>query len=166
MNEWIEKYMTDAENLIYENKVDEGLNLMKSLLYEEPGYARLHNHLGWAYLYYTSDVKNAELHLKMAIQFESEFMASYLHIGTLFNRTGRHDEALKYLQTGLTKANANKVAFLEAIGVAYETKREYSKAIKVYKEASLASMAGFEMERFKEGIKRCRKKRITLYFSF
>src|SRR5688500_17737588 len=118
MIEWVEKYMKEAEDMIYNNKVDEGLQLLNSLLYDEPGYGRLHNHLGWAYMYYTSDEKNAELHLKMAIQFESEFMASYLHIGNLFNRAGRYDEALTYLQTGITKANANKTAFLEAIGVA------------------------------------------------
>src|SRR5689334_24137608 len=96
MNEWIEKYMTEAEQLIYNNKVNEGLELMQSLLYDEPGYARLHNHLGWAYMYYTSDERNAELHLKMAIQFEPEFMASYLHIGSLYNRLARYEEALKY----------------------------------------------------------------------
>jgi len=39
--EWIEKYMKDAEILIYENQIDAGLKVLDGLLYEEPGYGSL-----------------------------------------------------------------------------------------------------------------------------
>lgn len=162
--EWMEKYMAEAERLIYNNQIDEGLTVLNNLLYDEPGYGRLHNHIGWAYMYYTDNVTNAEMHLKMAIRFDAGFAAPYLHIGNLCVRTGRYTEALDYLEIGLTKANANKVALLESIGNAYEMKCEYSKAIKAYRKATLASMAGFEMNNLMEGIKRCRKKRLAFFF--
>jgi tetratricopeptide (TPR) repeat protein len=163
--EWMEKYMNEAERLIYNNQLDEGLTLLNNLLYDEPGYGNLHNHIGWAYLYYTAEVQKAELHLKMAIKFDGEYFAPYLHIGNLYLRTSRHSEALAYFQKGLTKPNANRVAFLEGIGQCYELKGEFTKAIKAYKEATLASV-GFEMNNLMEGIKRCRKKRITFLFTF
>lgn len=163
--EWIEKYLQEAEKLIYENKIEEGFRIMKGLLYEEPGYGSLHNHLGWAYMYYSSADGMAELHLKMAVKFNSEFAPAYLHLGTLLIRLGRFDEALEYLETGLTKFNANRTMMLEKIASVYELKKDYTQAIRKYKEA-LASTAGFDANTYTEAIKRCRKKRWVLMFTF
>lgn len=163
--EWMEKYMADAERLIYSNQVEEGLLMLNDMLYDEPGYGSLHNHIGWAYMYYTADVEKAERHLKLAVYFDASFAAPYLHLGNLYIRMGRYAEALTNLKNGLTKQNANRIAFLESIAHVHELKREYSAAIKVYKEA-LASSVGFETTNFTESIKRCRKKRWTLMFNF
>ena len=89
--EWLEKYMADAEQLIYNNRVGEGLELLNALLYDEPGYGSLHNHIGWAYLYYTTDLAQAELHLKMALTFDTAFAPPYLHLGTLYLRSGKYE---------------------------------------------------------------------------
>lgn len=164
--EWIEQYMKEAEQLIYANEVDRGICLLNELLYDEPGYGRLHNHLGWAYTYYTSDSARAELHLKMAIKFQSEFFAPYLHIGQLLIRIGRADEAIDYLRAGLTKPEANAVGLWDLIGRAYEMKADYRNAIAAYKQAMIGSLNDHEVKAFKEGINRCRKKRWVLFFSF
>lgn len=116
-------------------------------------------------MYYTAETTKAELHLKLAIRFDAEFAAPYLHLGNLYIRMGRYTDALVNLEKGLTTKNANRVAHLEAIGHAYELKREYAKAIRAYKEA-LASTIGFEIGNLTEGIKRCRKKRWVMMFSF
>lgn len=164
--EWVEEYLKEAESLIYENKVNEGLDLLNGLLHDEPGYGYLHNHLGWAYMYYTQDEGRAELHLKMAIKFDGEFQAPYLHLGNLYIRCGRFLEAIELLERGIQKPNAYRVAYLENIGHAYELKGEYKKAIKAYKEAALASILAYEIANLTEGIKRCKKKRWTVTFGF
>jgi tetratricopeptide (TPR) repeat protein len=163
--EWMEKYMADAERLIYSNQIEEGLMMLDNLLYDEPGYGSLHNHIGWAYMYYTADAEKAERHLKLAIYFDAQFAAPYLHLGNLYIRMGRYSDALANLEKGLTKQNANRVAFIESIAHVYELKRDYSKAIKSYKEA-LASSVGFDTTNFTAGIKRCWKKRWVMMFSF
>ena len=163
--EWVEKYMAAAEQLIYNNQIQEGLRLLNDLLYEEPGYSSLHNHIGWAYFYYTSEVDKAELHLKLAIKFNDEFVAPYQHLGSLYTRAARYNEALEILEKGLTKPNANRVALLENIGNVYELKRDYTKAIRTYKEA-LTSTVGLEITNLNEGIKRCRKKRWVMMFTY
>ncbi len=163
--EWIEIYMKEAEQLIYSNEVEKGLALMNELLYDEPGYARLHNHLGWAYTYYTSETERAELHLRMAIKFNPEYQAPYLHIGQLLVRLGRYAEAIGYLETGITKPEAYAMGFWELIGRAHEHQGEFRKAIAAYRKAIVASMAEHELNTLTQGIKRCRRKRWALFFS-
>jgi len=157
--------MKDAEGLIYENQVEAGLKILNGLLYEEPGYGSLHNHLGWAYMYYTADVEKAEEHLKWAVRFAADYPAPYLHLGSLYVRLMRYDEAVSILEKGLTKPGANLLAMYETIGQAYELKKEYARAVRAYKEA-LVSVAGADTYNVTEGIKRCRKKRWVMMFTF
>lgn len=164
--EWMEKYMADAERLIFDNKVDEGLTLLNNLLYDEPGYGSLHNHIGWAYLYYAHNVGKAELHLKTAIAFDADFAPAYLHLGTLYLRNAKYTKALAILEKGIGKTNANRVEIFECIAQVHELKCDFRKAIKAYKEAMKASVVSFETHTLMDGIKRCRKKRITMLFTF
>jgi len=163
--EWIDEYLQQAEQLIYENQVDQGIAILQNLLYEEPGYSSLHNHLGWVYMYYKQDLTKAELHFRMAIKFDETFAPPYLHMGTLCNRSHRFSEAIEFFQCGLSRVNANRMALLEGIALAYEFKKEYSKAIRYYKEA-MTSAIGAEMSIFVENIRRCRKKRLVMMFTF
>ena len=164
--EWMEKYLKEAEQMIYENRVNEALRMLTGLLYEEPGYGYLHNHLGWAYMYYTADTTQAELHLIMAIKFGEEYPAPYIHLGNLLIRAGRYAEAIEYLELGVQKPNAQRVTFLESIGQAYELKGDMTKAIKAYREATLASVVNHEITSLTENIKRCRKKKWAMMFGF
>jgi predicted Zn-dependent protease len=163
--EWIEKYLKEAEQLIYANEVERGLNLLNELLYDEPGYGQLHNYLGWAYMYYIGDAARAELHLRMAIRFDPAYHAPYQHIGQLLLRLGRPADALTYLEKGLMLSGSNASILWECIGRAHEMQMEYKKAIAAYKQALVASLVTHEMNALSEGIKRCRKKRWVLFFS-
>lgn len=165
--EWIEKYMIDAERMIVQGgqHMEQGMRVLNELLYEEPGYGSLHNHLGWAHLYYTLDFMQAELHLKAAIRFHPEFQAPYLHLGTLYMRQGKYDHAIEILNTGLTKPQANRVGMLELIAQAHEMKGEFKLAIKAYRDAMLSTLVSGEMNVYAEGIKRCRKKRWSSIFN-
>ena len=162
--DWMEKYLMDAEGLILDEQVDEGLAVLNSLLYDEPGYGSLHNHLGWAYFYHTEDLVRAELHLKMAIQFDESFATPYLHLGMLYIKGHRYKEAIHCLQSGLTKADSNRVALLQNLAQAHELLGQWRKAIRTYKEALAATVAAYEADALMMGIKRCRRKRIVLMF--
>lgn len=165
MIEWIEKYLKEAETLVYDGNIEQGLELLKRLLYEEPGYGKLHNHLGWAYYYHTGNVEQAETHLLFAIRFDPGYAAPYHHLGNLYLSKGRYDQAIRYLQEGVTKSGGNRVAMYEAMAHSYELKKDYGMAIKTYKEAMVYAL-GHEMSTFSEGIKRCRKKRWVMMFAF
>ena len=161
---WMEKYLDHAESMILDDRIDEGLALLDNLLYEEPGYGSLHNHLGWAYLYYSEDMARAELHLKMAVQFDETFAAPYLHMGALYIKQERYSDAIACSQAGLAKSKANHVGLLQNLAQAYELRKDWGLAIKAYKEALLASVVEYEVSSLMAGIKRCRKKRAVLFF--
>lgn len=164
--EWIEKHMAAAEQLIYDNQVEQGLKVLDTLLYEEPGYASLHNHIGWAYMYYTPETAKAELHLKLSIKFDAAYAPAYLHLGVLYNRLGRYSEAIDCLRAGLTKPNTNKYALMSTMAQAYELRGDLRAAIKAYKEAMVTAVAEHEVNYLMEGVKRCRRKRMALLFTF
>ena len=163
---WMEKYMTEAENMFYEGRVGDGLTALNNLLFDEPGYGRLHNHLGWAYMYYGNDIARAEMHLKLAIRFSAEYAPPYLHMGNLLNRSGRYTEALEYFRKGLSKPDVNLIALYEGMAYAYELTGKYASAIRAYKQATRVTTLDFEVDRLLNSVKRCRKKRIAFFFSF
>jgi tetratricopeptide (TPR) repeat protein len=163
---WIDRYLNEAEGLIMNDQIEDGLRILNNLLFEEPGYAPLHSYLGWAYLYYEVDESRAELHFTMAIRFDASYAPPFLHMANLQVREKRYSDAISYAEQGLTKPEANKVALYEVMGNAYEMTRQLGKAIRAYRRATMSSTASYEVNNFSEGIKRCWRKRVTGLFMF
>jgi hypothetical protein len=38
-----------ADDLIRDNKISEALKLLESIILEDPGFGKAHNHIGWIY---------------------------------------------------------------------------------------------------------------------
>lgn len=162
--EWIESYLVEAERMITDERVNEGLSLLNNLLYLEPGYASLHNHLGWAYLYYTEHVAQAELHLKMAIKFDEAYAPPYLHLSTLYIKQAKYSDAISCAENGLARVKDDQLALLQNLAQAYELTRDWRRAIRSYKKALMGSVVSYESDMILTSIKRCRKKRVALFF--
>src|ERR1044072_3465459 len=81
--EWIEEYLDEAMRLACDEGHEPALALLGRLLFEEPGYGRLHFTLGKVYLYYAEDLIKAERHFRLAIRFDNEFPDTYLYLGNL-----------------------------------------------------------------------------------
>jgi tetratricopeptide (TPR) repeat protein len=163
--EWIDAMLNQVEQLVYEHKVEEALSIAESLLFDEPGYGNLHNVLGWMHVYYTGNSTLAELHLKCSISFDPTYPAPYLHMAALYQNLYRYSEALDILKKGLVQPTAHRAFFFERMAQIHELKGAYGEAVKLYKKA-LAATLGQEADRFAESIRRCRKKRLAMMFSF
>jgi len=162
--EWMEIHLAEAERMILNDRIGEGLDVLNDLLYDEPGYGRLHNHLGWAYANFSEDEARAELHLKMAVRFDESYAPPYLHLGALYMRQRRYSDAVAYSEAGLTKSKSNRVGLLQNLAAAYELRKDWRQAIKAYKDALMESVGDYEVTSLQAGIKRCRKKKIVLFF--
>jgi tetratricopeptide (TPR) repeat protein len=154
---WIEEYLEHALEVSYLEGYERAIKLLDRLLYEEPGYGRLHQTMGLIYLN-AEEMKQAEMHFRMAILFSPELADSYNHLGNLLRQDERHDEAIEICTKGLKAKQANKTRLLENVGQAYELKKKYSKAIRSYKEALSYSAELWECRVLEENIKRCKRK--------
>jgi tetratricopeptide (TPR) repeat protein len=86
---WIEEYLEEALRLAWMEGHEPALKLLDRLLYEEPGYGRLHHTLGVIYFTYADDVTLAESHFRMAITFDKKFADPYTYLGELLFRDER-----------------------------------------------------------------------------
>ena len=162
----MDRYLDEAERMILNGQVSEGLDILNDLLFDEPGYGVLHSFLGWANMYFANDVERAEMHFRMAMRFTPGYAPPYLHMGNLMNRSGRYAEAIHFFREGLSRPDALTSALMEGMALAYELRGDYGNAVRAYKDAARASAADFDVNRLLSGVKRCRRKRLTFFFSF
>lgn len=155
---WIEEYLTQAMEVAWLEGHDRAIRLLDKLLYEEPGYGRLHYTLGVIYFRYADESKLAEKHLKLAVQFCPEYAESYTLLADVLKQDERHDETIVICKQGLKAEKANKSALLGSLGNAWELKQNYAKAIKSYRKALQHSAELWNCLVLEENIKRCKRK--------
>lgn len=155
---WIEEYLEEALRLAWMEGHEPALKLLDRLLYEEPGYSRLHYTLCMIYFSYADDVKLAESHFRMAITFDAKFAEPYSYLGELLSRDERLDEAIEIYRKGLDAKHADKSNLLTGVGKAYELKKKYRKAITHYKDALSYSAELWNCLVLEANIKRCKRK--------
>lgn len=155
---WLEEYLEEAQRLAIDESHEPALKLLNRLLYDEPGYARLHNVIGEIYLYYADDVKLAEVHFRTAITFSPDFADSYSNLGQLLRQEERLEEAIAVLKSGLAAKQSDKSGLLAKMGQAYELQKKFSKAIRYYKDALSHSVELWHCLVLEKSIKRCKRK--------
>jgi tetratricopeptide (TPR) repeat protein len=156
---WIEEYLTEAMRLVWEEGHEPALKLLDKLLYEEPGYGRLHNILGIIHLNYADNIETAEMHFRMAIKFNPKFSEPYWYLGQLLCQEDRLNEAISVFKDGLKAKHSNKSGLFANVAKAYELKKKYSKAIRHYKDALSHSAELWNCIALEESIQRCKRKR-------
>jgi len=154
-----ERYITEAEKLFEDERIDDAERLLIDVLYDEPDFAKAHNHLGWLYLYKKENYKNSEMHLRYSLKFDPNYAPAYLHLGALFWKQNKLTEAAEMFKKGLSLEEADKGTFLEQLALLYEVEGQYSKAIRSLEKAILSSSSTWFVDSCKDSIKRIRKKR-------
>jgi len=155
---WIEEYLEQALEVAWMEGHERAVNLLDRLLYEEPGYGRLHYTLGLIFFKYADEPKQAEMHLRMAIQFSPEYAESYNLLAEVLKQDDRHEETIDICTKGLKAKKANKSLLLENVGNAWELKQKYGKAIRSYRDALRHSAELWSCKILEESIKRCKRK--------
>jgi hypothetical protein len=155
---WIDEYLEEALRLADDEGHESALKLLERLVYEEPGYGRLHNTLGVIYFAYADNITQAEQHFRLAMKFAPEFADSYSHLCQLLRQEERLDEAIEIGKAGLKIKQSNKSRLLTGVAQAYELKRQYNKAIRDYRDALEHSAELWNCVVLEASIKRCKRK--------
>ena len=155
---WLDEYLAKALDIAWQEGYERAVELLNHLLYDEPGYGRLHNTLGIIYYKYAEDFWQAERHFRWAIRFDPQLSEPYALLAELLKQDERHDETIEVCLKGLKVRRTNKSLLHESIGNAWELKGKYRKAIRSYRKALLQSTEHWNFRLLETGIERCRKK--------
>jgi len=158
----IESLYLASDKAIEEDDYDKAIELLKTILEEDPKFARAHNSLGWLFKYKYTDSEKAEMHYKLAIQFNPKYGSPYLNYIYLLRDQQRLDEMFKMLNTANEVSQVSKVGLYDEYGTYYELIGDYKKAIEYYNKA-IAKCLNSDIDEFKAHIKRCIEKQN--YFS-
>ena len=156
--QWIEEYLKYTMEVVWLEGYERALKLLDKILYEEPGYSRLHNTLGIIYFKHADDLKKAEQHFRLAIRFNPNFAEPYNYLTEVLKQDERHDETIEVCIAGLKSERANKSLLFENLGNAWELKHHYRKAIKSYRKALSHSAELWNCRVLELSIKRCKRK--------
>lgn len=157
--EWVEEYLEEAMRLANDEGHEAALKLLDKLLFEEPGYGRLHFTLGKVYFYYAEDLVKAERHFRLAIQFDSKFADTYMCLGDLLNDDERHQAAVEVYLQGLNAKRAYKCGLYNGAARSFELMKKYKKAISHYRNAMDHTAETFSSIILEKSIERCERKR-------
>ncbi len=161
--EYIESGIKEADRMIDASEYDQAKDLLNRLLFDEPGYAKVHNNLGWLYQYCFDNKRQADLHLKYAIQFNPRLSVAFDNITELYIKDSRYDELQALLQNVISNGNVEPCVFV-SLGRVYEAKLKFKSALKYYRKAFYATTDSYDADDIKDCIKRCRYKWIRNIF--
>lgn len=156
--DWIEEYIEEGLRLAAEEGHEASLKLLEKLLYDEPGYARLHHSLGIVYFCYADKPEKAETHFRLAIRFDKKFAEPFWFLGKLLCEEERFDDAIEIFQQGMKAKRARKAELLNEAGRAYELKKKFKSAIRHYRKALGYSAELWSCRVIEESIERCKRK--------
>lgn len=132
--------------------------LLAELLEDQPDYGRAHQLLGWIYASQLNQYEEAELHFKMAMQFDPGHAATYSDYMYLLKMTSRHHEMVTFAEKVENKNGVNLSYIRYYKAEAYEMLDEYGKAIATYKDAIRLSVEDEWISKCEEGVARVTKK--------
>ena len=154
----LESMFQEADRLLNEKAMAEGLNMLKSILLEEPSFGKAYNHIGWIYETQYKDYNTAEANYKKALEFNPEYQATYYNYAVVLSILQRWDDLTALLNKGLTIPGINRATLHNEFGIMYETRGMLNQAIESYKCFAQTTFLTKQLDTAKDSIERCKKK--------
>jgi tetratricopeptide (TPR) repeat protein len=147
-----------ADKAIGDGKIVEAEEMLNTIIANAPNYGKAYNHLGWLYYYKFLDSEIAEHNFKLTLQHSPEYKPVYLHYSALLSEQVRIDEHKTLIDTANKFNRLDDARYNEELGVNYELRGEYNKAIDYYNKAETLGTIPNDAVITKH-IERCQKKR-------
>lgn len=157
-----EQLLSNADQLIKDNKIEEAVSILESIISVDPNFGKAHNHLGFIYETKIKDYAKAEAHYKIAYQTSPDYCAIYYNYAILLSNLKRFDE----LKTLLTKAESvvgiNRSTINNEWAIMFEAEGNLDKAIEHYKLVAASTFDNKTLEIAISSVERCNRKRSFL----
>jgi len=154
-----EDMLLEVDELIRNNKIADAVLLLENIINQTPDYGKAYNHLGWIYETKFKDVLKAEKMYKQCLAYNPDYPPVYLNLSIVLSLLSKFEEQEALLNNALEVPGIEKSGIINELGILYELKLDYNKAIEYYKSAIKLSLSDKNIETYLKSIDRCRLKR-------
>jgi tetratricopeptide (TPR) repeat protein len=154
-----EDMLLEVDELIRNNKIADAVLLLENIINQTPDYGKAYNHLGWIYETKFKDVLKAEKMYKQCLAYNPDYPPVYLNLSIVLSLLSKYEEQEALLNKALEVPGIEKSGIINELGILYELKLDYNKAIEYYKSAIKLSLSDKNIETYLKSIDRCRLKR-------
>lgn len=153
-----EELFAQADRLLNEGVIMEAVEKLSQILKRNPRFGKAYNHLGWVYETKYKNSARAEEYYKAAIQYAPHYNAAYLNYSYFLSNLGRFDDLKAHLDRVSQIPGIAKDTIANEYAIMYEMQGNLSQAMDYYQKAALVTLDGGKLDKYKEGIERCKKK--------
>lgn len=162
-DEGIELVISLAEDEVYEGNYERARSMLDGLLYEEPGYPKIHETLAWMYHFYKNNEELATRHYELVIYFDPENEDAYDSLTDLLISKKKFDKVDELMDRALKSEKIEKSFIYENKGKIRERNGQFKEAIAFYRKALLSCMNNDDMKDYRQNIRRCRFKQLRTH---
>ncbi len=153
-----EEMFANADNLLNEGVLKQAVDVLTQIIKRNPHFGKAYNHLGWVFETKYKNAAKAEEYYKAAMQYAPHYNASYLNYCYLLSNQHRFDELKTHLDKLSELQGIAKDTIANEFAVMYEMQGNINKAIEHYKHAAMITLDTNKLEKYKDGIERCKQK--------
>ncbi|HEY0462475.1 MAG TPA: tetratricopeptide repeat protein [Pyrinomonadaceae bacterium] len=153
-----EELFAQADRLLNDGVIMEAVEKLSQILKRNPQFGKAYNHLGWVYETKYKNMARAEEYYKAAINFAPYYTAPYLNYAYFLSNQGRFEELKTHLDRTAQLPGIVKDTIANEYAIMYEMTGNLQQAIKYYQDAAIVTLDMAKLDKYKEGIDRCRKK--------
>jgi Tfp pilus assembly protein PilF len=153
-----EELFAQADRLLNDGVIIDAVDKLSQILKRNPRFGKAYNHLGWVYETKYKNMQRAEEYYRAAIQYSPYYTAPYLNYAYFLSSQGRFDELKAHLDRTAQIPGIYKDTISNEYATMYEMTGNLQKAMEYYQQAAIVTLDGAKLDKYKEGIDRCRKK--------
>lgn len=153
-----EELFAQADRLLNEGVIMEAVEKLSQIVKRNPRFGKAYNHLGWVFETKYKNTARAEEYYKAAMQYAPNYNASYLNYTYFLSNLGRFEELKEHLDRISNIPGIAKDTIYNEYAIMYEMMGNPQTAIDYYQKAAIVTLDGAKLDKYKEGIDRCRKK--------
>lgn len=153
-----EELFAQADRLLNEGVIMEAVEKLSQIVKRNPRFGKAYNHLGWLYETKYKNYARAEEYYKAAMQYAPHYNASYLNYAYFLSNLGRFDELKTHLDRVAQIPGIAKDTVANEYAIMYEMQGNLQQAMDYYQKAAIVTLDSTKLDKYKEGIDRCRKK--------
>lgn len=154
----LDDWFFEADQLLKDNRIGSGVELLNQILAREPAYGRAYNHLAWVYEVKYQDLEKAWELYSLALKYAPDYLPVYLNAIVCLSKMERFDDLKALLEKARQVPGINRSRLFGEEAIMYEMQQDYPKAIDTYKQAIALTLSDDDINYYNQCIERCRRK--------